>query len=784
MIHSTCPYCGGPVKSVSAEVGQCLYCQMESQLNTIQYADIPPQLLNEIETIKHLRQNAEFYNAKKRINYILENPKYKKFTTIMHHIYWQAFLCDYSVVFEQPVSSDKTVYLPTFFSFNYKKMTDNEYYKKAIDLCNQNEDYKSLKSLNVLIQSLEKYANEFLNLREKHSKFSIFISFKHLDDSNKPTLDYEYALKLYTHLDSKLHKKTFFSPVALKNIGSEIFEPHIYFGLYTASLFVLICTSPEYFESVWVKNEWTRYLKFQKLSPKNKNILIAIPNGFHKNELPEPLRMNEYGLERQFVYFNNDKDLIEKVVGYIEFTESSKSKDLELMKSREVDIQELDRKETISQYDKDLLDKLISEQIEAYQKYRNLFKENPIGLLPIEGLNRLRNKNQEKFSKSNKQSSKLQYRISQTAISIGKITANKEYSADKFRNLKMLVDEQIDHIKELGEFGNPGNFFADATVTDKKTLYKAIDDYKNQSKIYFVSRIKELFVQMNEEIYDRSRVELSQKTLFNINEMRAIIQQISDFGHVLYLNELPFSTTLELDNFVTSAQIKLRKNKDFIDQKNAALLAKKENDKARLEEKLRKTELSIIDSIERSKSNGYKHEILESNASYQKSKLKEYKERFGVLPSSSVLKYNTYDLLDEVIKLAEYNQKNLVSAKEREQKSAALLAKKENDKARLEEKLRKTELSIIDSIERSKSFGYKHEILESNVSYQKIKLQEYKERFGIYPKPIVLKYHTPNLIDGVIKLAEYNQKNLLDAKGREQSYRKKRYSNMNKSNFI
>jgi hypothetical protein len=668
MPYQSCPFCGGPLKTLSPEHAECLHCQEKIPVKSHLSSEIPPQLLSEIEAVKHLRQSAEFYKAKSKIRYILENPKYNRYVSVMHHIYWQAFLCDYSVVFEKPVSAAKSVYLPTFFEFNYSKMSDNVNYKKAIELCKANNDLVSLKSLKALLEQLEKYAEIFVNLKDKHSKFSVFISFKHLDDYNRPTVDFDYAQKLYQYLDTKLHKKTFFSPVTLDNIGSEVYEPHIYYGLYTASLFVFICTEPQYADSVWVRNEWTRYLKLKKLKPEYRNIVIAIPNKFHKNELPEPLRINEKGQERQFVFFNDANDLIEKVIKSIDFTESSRSKELEKMKIRDIEIEELDRKDTISQEEKIKLEQLIYDQLSSYQKFKGLYKEDPIGIMPVEVLRKLKSRINDKFSKNVFETGKLQHRIRQTHINISKIMSHKEFSADKYRNLRILIDEQMDYLKELSDFGNPSDYFQDDTITDKKSLYKMIDEYKSQSKVYCVKRVKELLLKINSEVSDKNCFELSQASLFSINEIRALIQQISEFGHNLYPNELPFSNTLELDNFVTTIQLKLKSHRDFIEQKNSALQAKKEAEKARLEEKLKGTELTISHLIDRSKSLGYKHNELVSAITYQKNKLTEHKERFGSYPHALLLRFNTPELLDAVIKTAENNQKNLLISKEREQK--------------------------------------------------------------------------------------------------------------------
>ena len=63
--------------------------------------------------------------------------------------------------------------------------------------------------------------------------------------------------------------KVFFSRITLEDKIGMAYEPYIFAALNSAKVMVVVGTKPEYFNAVWVKNEWSRFLKLIK-SNKNK----------------------------------------------------------------------------------------------------------------------------------------------------------------------------------------------------------------------------------------------------------------------------------------------------------------------------------------------------------------------------------------------------------------------------------------------------------------------------------------------------------------------------------
>ena len=79
--------------------------------------------------------------------------------------------------------------------------------------------------------------------------------------------------------------KVFFSRITLEDKLGTAYEPYIFAALNSAKVMVVLGTKPEYFNAVWVKNEWSRYLALIKAG--QKKILIPAYKDMDPYDLPE-----------------------------------------------------------------------------------------------------------------------------------------------------------------------------------------------------------------------------------------------------------------------------------------------------------------------------------------------------------------------------------------------------------------------------------------------------------------------------------------------------------------
>ena len=127
-----------------------------------------------------------------------------------------------------------------------------------------------------------------LDISSKEDPYDVFICYKETDQDGGRTEDSVLAQDIYDAL-TKEGYKVFFSRITLEEkLGTE-YEPYIFAALNSAKVMLVVGTSPENMESVWVKNEWSRYLEFMK-KDKSKT-LIPVYKKIDAYDLPDSFSM-------------------------------------------------------------------------------------------------------------------------------------------------------------------------------------------------------------------------------------------------------------------------------------------------------------------------------------------------------------------------------------------------------------------------------------------------------------------------------------------------------------
>ena len=116
--------------------------------------------------------------------------------------------------------------------------------------------------------------------------YDIFISYKELDANGERTRDSVLAQDIYYQLTEQ-GRRVFFSRVSLEDIPGTQYEPYIFAALNSAKVMIVVGTSAENLNAVWVKNEWSRYLAMMR-KDKSK-LLIPCYRDMDPYDLPEPL---------------------------------------------------------------------------------------------------------------------------------------------------------------------------------------------------------------------------------------------------------------------------------------------------------------------------------------------------------------------------------------------------------------------------------------------------------------------------------------------------------------
>jgi tetratricopeptide (TPR) repeat protein len=129
---------------------------------------------------------------------------------------------------------------------------------------------------------------DILSISTKEKPYDVFICYKETTESGTRTKDSTTAQDIYYQLENEGFK-VFFSHITLEDKLGQQYEPYIFAALHSAKVMVVIGTKKEFFNAIWVKNEWSRYLALMK---KDKNrLLIPCYCEMDAYDLPEELSM-------------------------------------------------------------------------------------------------------------------------------------------------------------------------------------------------------------------------------------------------------------------------------------------------------------------------------------------------------------------------------------------------------------------------------------------------------------------------------------------------------------
>ena len=114
----------------------------------------------------------------------------------------------------------------------------------------------------------------------------MFISYKELDENGERTRDSVLAQDIYYQLTEQ-GRRVFFSRISLEDIPGTQYEPYIFAALNSAKVMIVVGTSAENLNAVWVKNEWSRFLAMMR-KDKTK-LLIPCYRDMDPYDMPEQL---------------------------------------------------------------------------------------------------------------------------------------------------------------------------------------------------------------------------------------------------------------------------------------------------------------------------------------------------------------------------------------------------------------------------------------------------------------------------------------------------------------
>ncbi len=268
-----CQMCGGELNIEHGKsVTICEYCGSTQTL---------PKLNDEkriqlYDRANHFRLANEFDKAMGVYEMILSDNEDDS------EAYWGIVLCRYGIAYVDDPASHRR--MPTVNRAQFVSIFDDADYKSAIKYAD--DEQKAIHKAEAA--EIDAIQRKYLEISSEEDPFDVFICYKETDENGQRTQDSVRAYDIYNALD-KEGFKVFFARVTLEDKLGSAYEPYIFAALHSAKVMIVVGTKREYFDAVWVKNEWSRFLGLIKEG--KEKIVIPAYEGMSPYDMPEEFQL-------------------------------------------------------------------------------------------------------------------------------------------------------------------------------------------------------------------------------------------------------------------------------------------------------------------------------------------------------------------------------------------------------------------------------------------------------------------------------------------------------------
>ena len=264
-----CKMCGGDLNIVEGNsVCECEYCGTKQ---TVPNADNEKKISLFMRAGRLLR-SCEFDKAAGVFETIVTDYPEEA------EAYWGLVLCKYGIEYVDDPGTGKKI--PTCHRSSFESVEDDTNFEQACE----NADAIARRLYREEARQIEELRKCIIEVSGREDPYDIFISYKETDENGDRTLDSVIAQDIYNELTEKGYR-VFFSRISLESkLGTE-YEPYIFAALNSAKVMIVVGTDYENFDAVWVKNEWSRFLKL--IASGQKKTLIPVFKNMDACDMPK-----------------------------------------------------------------------------------------------------------------------------------------------------------------------------------------------------------------------------------------------------------------------------------------------------------------------------------------------------------------------------------------------------------------------------------------------------------------------------------------------------------------
>lgn len=243
-----CKMCGGSLNVQSnSPVVECEYC---GTTQTVLSADG--------------EKKAVLYN---RASKLLKACEFDKAAGIFESIiadfpddakaYWCLVLCRFGIEYVEDPSTGKKI--PTCHRSSFDCVFDDKDFEFACEYA----DDVTRRMYREEAKKFEELRKSIIEVSGREKPYDIFICYKETGINGGRTIDSVIAQDVYDKL-TEAGYRVFFSRISLEDKLGREYEPYIFAALNSAKIMLVFGTDYDHFNAVWVKNEWSRFLKLME----------------------------------------------------------------------------------------------------------------------------------------------------------------------------------------------------------------------------------------------------------------------------------------------------------------------------------------------------------------------------------------------------------------------------------------------------------------------------------------------------------------------------------------
>ena len=266
-----CKMCGGDIElSPDKTFGTCDSCGSTMTL---------PKIDNEQRAAafnrgNHFRRIGEFDKALAVYERIVQEDE----TDAEAH--WCCALCRFGIEYvEDPETYE---WLPTCHRMSFDSFLEDVDYLAALD----HSDGITRRQYQREAARIADVQRAILATSQNEEPFDVFICYKETDEQGNRTRDSMMAQDIYYSLTEE-GRRVFFARITLEDKAGAQYEPYIFAALNSAKVMVVVGTSADNFNAVWVKNEWSRFLSLMRRD--RSRLLLPCYRDMDPYDLPEQL---------------------------------------------------------------------------------------------------------------------------------------------------------------------------------------------------------------------------------------------------------------------------------------------------------------------------------------------------------------------------------------------------------------------------------------------------------------------------------------------------------------